>query len=176
MPVFARTKLMIHDDCLVPVPYLTLKYSGPNTDKSYEYIRKLFFTLFNVTEKEIQEREYSWDRSKEPETFHVRWEIIKDLDQFSFMHIVVNLDGDAKRSKEFGKEGSITVGIEGRLRTEYPQETIFQRSLFYEMFRVFYHRVIYDSTRKRYLEECRAVCGRFNDELKSFFNLLPRMG
>jgi len=44
------------------------------------------------------------------------------------------------------------------------------------MFRVFYHRVIYDETRKRYLENCRMLTSRFQEEMKAFFNLLPKMG
>jgi len=176
MPVFARTKLMIHDDCLSPVPYVTLSLAGPNPQRAYEYVKKLFVTLFKMDESEIQEREYSWDKSKGKDVFHAKWELIKDLDTFSFMHITVSLDGNAEPSKEFGKEGSLKLAVESRIRTEYPQETVWQRSLFYEMFRVFYHRVIYDETRKRYLENCRMLTSRFQEEMKAFFNLLPKMG
>jgi len=175
MPIFARTKLLIHDYCLFPVPYATFNYAGPNPQNAYEYLKKVFITIFNVDEREIQEREFRWDRVGGEDVFHVRWEIIKDLDTFSFLHVVVALDGRAKPSKEVGKEGTARVRIEGRIRTEYPQETIWQRSLLYEMFRVFYHKVIYDTTRKRYIQECRAQLGRFSEELRGFFNLLPRM-
>lgn len=175
MPVFARTKLLIHDYCLFPLPFATFSYSGPNPQNAYEYIKKLFLTIFNVDEREIQEREFRWDRSGADEVFHVRWEIIKDLDQFTFEHIVIGLDGVSKPSKEFGKEGTLKMRLEGRIRTEYPQETLWQRSLIYEMFRVFYHKVVYESSRKKYIEECRAELGRFSEELRAFFNLLPRM-
>ena len=175
MPIFARTKLLIHDYCLYPVPYATFNYSGPNPQKAYDAIKKLLVTVFQVDEREIQEREFKWDRSGEEETFHIQWEIVKDLDTFTFEYDTISLDGKAKPSKEFGKEGTMRIRVEGRIRTEYPQETIWQRSLIYEMFRVFYHRVIYDSTRKRYLEQCRVKLGQFNEELRSFFNLLPKM-
>ena len=175
MPVFARTKLLIHDYCLFPLPYATFSYAGPNPQNSYEYIKKLFVSIFNVDEREIQEREFRWDRLGTEEVFHVKWEVVKDLDQFTFQHLAIGLDGVAKPSKEFGKEGSLKIRIEGRIRTEYPQETVWQRSLLYEMFRVFYHKVVYESTRKRYIKECKATLGRFSEELRSFFNILPRM-
>jgi hypothetical protein len=175
MPVFARTKLLLHDYCFYPVPYATFNYSGPNPQKAYEYLKKLFVTILNVDEREIQEREFKWDRSGEEESFHIQWEIIKDLDTFSFQYVSISLDGKARVSKQFGKEGTIKIRVEPRIRTEYPQETVWQRSLIYEMFRVFYHRVIYDNTRKKYIENCRAEMGRFNEEMRSFFNLLPRM-
>ncbi len=175
MPIFARAKLLIHDYCFFPVPYATFNYAGPNPQNAYEHIKKLFVSMFGVEERQIQEREFRWDRHEAEEVFHVRWEIIKDIDQFSFMHVVIGLDGKAKPSKEFGKEGTLNIRVEGRIRTEYPQETVWQRSLLYEMFRVFYHKVIYNSTRKKYIEECRAMLGMFNEELRAFFNLLPRM-
>jgi hypothetical protein len=175
MPVFARTKLLIHDYCLFPVPYATFNYSGPNPQNAYEYIKKLFITIFNVDEREIQEREFKWDRVQGEEVFHVRWELIKDLDTFSFQHMVITMDGRAKPNKEVGKEGTLKIRVEGRIRTEYPQDTVWQRSLIYEMFRTFYHKIIYEGTRKKYIETCRAELGRFNEELRAFFNLIPRM-
>lgn len=175
MPIFARQKLMIHDYCLYPLHRATLDYSGPNPQNIYEYIKKLFLQIWNVSEKEIQEREFTWNRGAAKEDFHVRWEIVKDLDTFSYYWITVELDGFAKPSKEFGKEGSVRIVVEPRLRTEYPQETLWQRTLLYEMFRTIYHKLIYDSTRKKYLEECRAMAGKMNDEIRKFFNLLPKM-
>jgi hypothetical protein len=176
MPVFARTKLVIHDDCLVPPEpsFITLNYSGPNPQKIYPYIKKLMLTIFKADEKDLQEREFFWDRSKAEEKFKVKFDLIKDLDTFSFMEVEVSLEGNVKPSKEFGKEGEVKLKIEAWIRTEYPQDTIWQRSLLYEMFRVFYHKVIYEETRKRYKEECKELVGRFATELKSFLNLLPK--
>lgn len=175
MPVFARTRILIHDYCLIPRPTATIEYTGPNPQRIYELMRKLFYDLFGITEKEIQEREFKWDKVAGGEVFHVRWETIKDLDTHSFRDIVVIIDGTAKPSKEFGKEGSVRVTFEGKIRTEYPQDTIWQRSLIYEMFRTFYHKLIYQSVRKKYIDECRALLLQFSDEIKSFFNLLPKM-
>ncbi len=175
MPVFTRTRILIHDYCLVPRPGATLEYSGPNPQRSYEQIRKLFLSLFNVTEKEIQEREFRWEKVAGGDSFHVRWEIIRDLDSHTFQDLTVTIDGVAHPSKEFGKEGSLKVSFEGKIRTEYPQDTVWQRSLIYEMFRTFYHKAIYQSIRKKYQEECRALLLQFSDELKTFFNVLPKM-
>jgi hypothetical protein len=89
--------------------------------------------------------------------------------------MVITMDGRAKPNKEVGKEGTLKIRVEGRIRTEYPQDTVWQRSLIYEMFRTFYHKIIYEGTRKKYIETCRAELGRFNEELRAFFNLIPRM-
>lgn len=174
LPVFQRTRIMIQDYCFIPRPVATLEYAGPNPQNAFEYIRKLFGSLININEKEVQEREFRWDRSAGKEDFHVRWEVIKDLDTFTFMNLVIVLDGTAKPSKEFGKEGNLRISMEGRIRTEYPQDTVWQRSLIYEMFRTFWHKVVYESTRKKYIEDCRAMMNQFADEMRSFFNVLQK--
>lgn len=175
MPVFARARILIHDYCLIPRPGAILEYTGPNPQKAYEFIRKLFGSLFNITEKEIQEREFRWEKVAGGESFHVRFETIKDLDSHTFQDITITIDGATHPSKEFGKEGNLRIAFEGKVRTEYPQDTIWQRSLIYEMFRTFYHKVIYQGIRKKYIEECRALLLQFSDEMKSFFNMLPKM-
>jgi len=175
MPVFARTKLMIHEDCLVPgTAFLTLNYSGPNPQELYTKIKEIFFTVFKHEAGELQEREFSWDRSGGKERFKVRFDLTKDMDTFTFVQMLVDLDGEAQPSRQFGKEGTAKIQIEGRLRTEYPQDTLWQRSLFYEMFRVFYHKVIYEETRRRYKDQCRDWCMKFQEELKAFLNILPK--
>lgn len=175
MPVFARTKLVIQDDCLVPqAPFVTLEYKGPNPQNLYAKIKELLVTVWRVDPGDVQEREFSWDRSSGAEKFRVRFEAVKDLDTFSFFFIRISLSGEAKHSREFGKEGSAKIELDTCLRTEYPQDTIWQRSLFYEFFRTLWHKLIYQSTRLRYLQECRELSERFMEEIKSFLNILPK--
>lgn len=176
MPIFAKTKLVIHEDCLAPpgAPFIVLNYAGPNPQNVYPQVKKLFLTLFKASDSELQERDFSWDRSGPGEKFSVKFDMIRDLDIFSFMQIIVDVSGNATPSKEFGKEGTATVRIDGRIRTEYPQDTFWQKSLFYEMFRVFYHRIIYEGTRRKYKDHCRGLITQFRDNLKQFLNILPK--
>jgi hypothetical protein len=182
MPIFARTKLVIHDDCLVPPggpavhpSFIDLEYKGPNPQNIYPEIKKLLLKIFRVDEKDLQEREFSWDRSKEEEKFKVRLDLIKDFDSFSFMEVETSLSGTARPSKAFGKEGEVKIRIDAWVRTEYPQDTIWQRSLFYELFRTLWHKLIYEDTRKKYLSKCRELVTMFATELKSFLNILPKI-
>ena len=182
MPVFARTKLVIHEECLEVAPgsplpgrsYIKLNYSGPNPQNIYYQLKKIFTTLFKIREDEIIEREFNWDRSKPEETLHTQLEYIKDMDKFTFIQIRVTLDAKIRPSENFGKEGEATIKIEGWLRTEYPQDTLWQRSLIYEIFRTFFHKVLYKSTRKKYKEECVSLINQLQAEIKEFLNLLPR--
>jgi hypothetical protein len=175
MPIFVRTKLQIHDDCLTPgMPRLVLDYSGPNPQNIYKKIKELFMTIWKIEPSEIQEKNFSWDRTGASEKFNVSWEVTKDLDRYTYMVISVDLSGEAKPSKQFGKEGSADIKITGAIKTEYPQDSMWQRSIFYEMFRIFYHKVIYQDIRSKYLEDCNSTIMTFQEEVKSFLNLLPK--
>jgi len=175
MPIFVRTKLQIHDNCLEPgMPRLSLNYSGPNPQNIYKKIKELFMSIWKIEPSEIQEKNFSWDRTGAGEKFNVSWEVVKDLDRFSYMVISVDLSGESKPSKEFGKEGLADIKIAGAIKTEYPQDTIWQRSLFYEMFRIFYHKVVYQDVRTKYLQDCNSSIMNFQEEVKSFLNLLPK--
>ncbi len=176
MPIFARTKITIEDDCMKPpgAPYITLNYSGPNPQLLYKKIKELILTIWKADLSELQEKEFMWDRTAGAEKFSVKFELIKDLDTFSYMEMGVSLSGTAEPSKEFGKEGSASVRIDPKIRTEYPQDTLWQRSFIYEIFRVFYHRVLYEEARKRFKEECRRNAMLLQEEIKSFLNLIPK--
>ena len=181
MPIFARTKLIIHEDCLEvsgsPLPgkkFMTLEYSGPNPQAAYYQAKKLISQITKVPENEVIERGFSWRREGEEENFSVTFDVIKDMDRFSFIQVSISMKGKIKPSKEFGKEGSISINIEGVLRTEYPQDTLWQRSLIYELFRTFYHKFIYEETRKKYKQECVDIMNQIYSSLKEFLNVLPR--
>jgi len=176
MPIFARTKILLEDDCLKPpgVPYMTLNYSGPNPQLLYRKVKELLLLIWKADMNELQEKNFRWDRSGGAEKFSVKFELVKDVDQFTYYEIKVELSGESKPSKEFGKEGTATVVIDPKMRTEYPQDTLWQRSFLYEMFRVFYHRTIYQDMRKMYKDNCRRDVALLHEEIKSFLNVIPK--
>jgi hypothetical protein len=177
MPMFARTKMVLQDDCwdIAAQPILTLNYSGPNPHLAYQKIRELFRTVLNVNEAErVQEKEFKWDRKGNKEEFSVSWDVAKDLDRFSYIFFRITMSGSAEE-KEGGREGKLSVSIEGYLRTEYPQDTLWERSIFYEIARMFWHRVIYYDKRREYMDICRKLMSTFVNELKSFFNIMPKL-
>ncbi len=176
MPIFARTKLIIQDDCWdISGPEMKWSYSGPNPHLAYKKIKDMFFTVWNVKEHErVQEKEFVWDREGKKEKFSVSWELSKDMDRFTYIYARISINGEAIET-ENGKEGKLNVNIDGVLRTEYPQDTLWERSIFYEMARVFWHKVLYQEQRRLYQDNCRRLMKIFLEELKAFFNLLPKM-
>jgi hypothetical protein len=174
MPIFARSKLLLEDRCLTYRPKLEFSYSGPNPDKAYPKLIDILTSSLNIPRENIQEKGFKWDRSTPEEKFSVTFEIIKDIDKFSYMYLSITMKGKVKPSKEFDKEGNVSFVLEGMIRTEYPQDTLWERSFFYEMFRTFYHKIFYKEKRYQYIVECRDAMLLIQNEMKEFFNLLTK--
>jgi len=173
--VFARAKLLIQEWCIQERPVmLVLNYTGPNPQLTVKKYIELVKTIFSVKDSDIQEKVFNWDRSGKEERFDIEYEVRKDLDQTTYLFVQGTIDGHTAPSKEFGKEGHVRVRIRGAIRAEYPQDTFWQRSLLYEIIRVFYHKVIYSSNWERYMADCREQLKMFMDEMKGFFNLLEK--
>ena len=148
---FARSKLALEDNCFEEEPgSLTLRYVGPNPQKLYTRTYDLIKSVFRVTDSDVQETDYSWGKTGTGEKFKVEWWLHKDMDLFSYLYIRFRLSGDGN-----DKTGQAKLEIRGLLRSEYPQDTVWQRSLFYEMIRTFWHRMFYHRKREEYAEECR---------------------
>jgi len=158
--VWARTKLMIHDDLLRPIPKITMNIEGTNPKKFYKEIYNLMLVNFRVSEHSIQEKEFNWSKG-EPEKFKIKWEMNKDLDKFSYYHVEISLEGQASKTR-----GSVKIEVDGSLRTEYPQDTFWQKSLLYEFLRMAWHTMFYSSKRDDFLREGRLLLSSFVNELR----------
>ncbi len=167
--------MVIEDDC-IRQKIILMDYHGPNPQNIYKQIRLLLKSIYKVSDKEIEEKVFDWDRSSSEEKFKVHFIMSKDVDVHSYYHVEVNITGKASPSKEFGKEGSAHITIEGMLRVEYPQDFFWQKGIFHEMFRVLFHNVIYKGERYKMLDDCKELAMKFYTELKSYLNILPKGG
>lgn len=161
MTVWApRTKLTIDDDLLRPNPVVRLKFAVSNPKKFYHAIPKIVTSVFRTDDHHIQEKKTSWSKG-EPEKFKINWELMKEIDRFSFYAVDISLDGTS------GKEGGdVSITVEGSLRTEYPQDMVWERSILYEMLRVFWHRNFYTEKRDKYMVEGRRMMAQLVEEVK----------
>jgi hypothetical protein len=166
--VFARSKLVLEDNCFIEEPgSVSATLIGPNVKTLYKKMYEAMKTVFSVSDANIQEADYKWGKSEKGDKFKVRWWMHKDMDLFSYLYIRFDLSGQGDE-----KNGSATIGVRGLLRSEYPQDTVWQRSLFYEMIRTFWHRVFYHRKREEFAEECRHSTILFMNRMKEFFQQL----
>ena len=155
---------------------LTLNYQGPNPQSVVKKYVDLLKLIFKVTDEGIQEKIFNWDRSGKEEKFEIEFELRKDLDKITYIFVQGILNGTIRPSEEFGKEGNVRIRIRGAIRAEYPQDTIWQKSVAYEFFRVLYHEIIYVSIWEKYMEDCRTMLRLFVEEMKAYLNLIERTG
>jgi len=172
MPLISRMKMMIEEE-LYPSygasrgsPRAILTYVGPNPGKLYPRTRDIIKSVFNATDAHIHEEIYDWGK-EEKEKFRIRFFLHKDLDKFSYFFIRFDVKGEGTE-----KAGKASVTIRPLLRTEYPQDTLWQRTIFYEMMRVFWHRMFYHNKRREYIWEGRNLISMLHDQLKDYFRIL----
>lgn len=158
--VWARTKLVIQDELLRPRNRYVVEFKGLKPDKFYHAVPKIFMSVFKVDEHHLQEKKFSWTHG-ETEKFKVAWEGTKELDSFSYITFGIELSGSQTKGI-----GDATVVIEGALRTEYSQDTVWQKSILYEMLRIFWHKSFYIAQRNKFLEEGRREIASFVQEVK----------
>lgn len=168
MTVFARSKLTLKDNCFKEEPnVVSFKYVGPNPQKLYHFCYNLIKTVWRATDGDVQEEAYNWTKSGDEEKFRVRWVLHKDLDKFTYYWVKITLEGAGSE-----KSGKASVEISPVIFTEYPQDTVWQRSLLYEMLRTFWHRIFYHSKRAEYLTECRDLTAFYAKKVKAYFKEL----
>lgn len=161
--VWARTKLVIWDYIFEPVHQLIINYVGPRPSSLYKKINELIRTVFNVPEAYVQEKTYNWEKLKDGEKFTIDWEVTKIFDRFTFLVVEITLKGGEK-----GGVGKASIVIRPRMITEYPQDTIWQQNLLYEMLRRFWHTTFYHRKRMEYLDISKNMCVAFETSIKQF--------
>jgi hypothetical protein len=165
--VWARTKLVIWEYIFEPVKELRISYAGPHPEKMYAKLKELIRLVFNVPDAYVQEKVYSWERGKESEKFEVEWEINKILDTYSYISVELSVRGFSAAG-----EGKAEITIKPRLLTEYPQDTIWQQSIIYEMLRRFWDSRFYHHRRMEYVNMGKEMIVTFETDIKKYFEKL----
>ncbi len=169
MPILARMKMLIEEEIYPPKgtakgsPRSIHSYVGPNPAKLYPKSRELIKSVFNATDADLHEEIYDWAKG-EKEKFRVRYFLHRNIDKFTYFFIRVDIKGEGNE-----KSGKGSVTIRPLLRTEYPQDTLWQRTIFYEMIRVFWHRAFYHNRRREYILEGRNLLSMFQHQITDYF-------
>ncbi|MCD6093088.1 MAG: hypothetical protein J7J38_03675 [Candidatus Aenigmarchaeota archaeon] len=161
--VWASTKLTLWDDIYPTFKTMSIEYRGRHPHILYKKINQLIREIFRVPEGNVQEREYTWNKTENGEEFSVWWEATRQLDDFSYMRIEIKLNGFTSNNV-----GKATVSFRPTLVSEYPQDTFWQQNIIYEMFRRFWHVVFYRKKRNEWFEMGKIMAERFEKNIKSF--------
>jgi len=161
--VYARTKLTIAVEVFRPKPDISMNYSGPTPELFYKKIRTFMIKIFGVPEEFIQEQSYTWEKSGNKSKFGFSWMLTKDFDKFSFLQISIGLKG----ASEDG-HGNATISLEPTMYTEYPQDSLYEQSILYEIMRRIHDTLFYQKKRQKFADESRMLSNKFAEAIKDF--------
>ena len=141
---------------------LKYSYEGKKVKKLIDFIPKLVKTVFNPTtwqQELVETKEGGYSAS---------WRVFKDLDYYTYLRF------DLKLEIEFrGDEGKATIVIgEPCIVSEYPQETYWQKTFIYEIFRVLWHNLFYNKKVEEYMDWGRTQISCFEEKLFAYFDKL----
>ena len=128
----------IENDCLSPVPEITIDYKGPNTFNIYFHLREMIKRIFDVKDVDIWEREFRWDV---PGKFFVRIYVYKSFDKRSYLLAQIILQG--LQPSDPSQSGNLNIRISGKLRTDFDMTIGFQRTPIYRELIKIYHFLFY---------------------------------
>ncbi len=152
---------MIHDDLLRPYPDIALKFSGKNPEKFYKEVPKLLAAIFRVHTGQLQEKRVILGKG-ETDKFKFVWELDKDLDKYSYYYIELEVSGSVSKGV-----GNADIVIKPALRTEYPQDTFWEKSLLYEFVRMLWHSMFYNAQREEWIRDGRRMIAQLVEDIKA---------
>jgi hypothetical protein len=164
-------KYIMEDDCLTPDRTLRIDYKGHNPFKFYSQIVMLLRDILEIRSMDVWQREFRWDYSGDPIKFFYRVVGRKTYDGWTKAYIEMTFQGS--QPTDPNKDGDMIIFITPKLRTEMPQDTVWQRSQIYKGLRWFYFRTFYSNARRILLGKCIHATERINERLKSILGILP---
>ncbi len=149
----------LEDDCISKSAKLTLNYAGPNPLNVYNKIRTILMRTIGVKREHIWERDFRWDITADPRGFFIRMYVNKKMDARTA--ILFELIFQGKQPVDPNKNGTLTMGINARIYTDYSLDSTFQQSVFYRSLLRVWYMLFYNEVRRGMLDEC----GKLIDEV-----------
>ncbi|MFB6215497.1 MAG: hypothetical protein ABEJ72_00785 [Candidatus Aenigmatarchaeota archaeon] len=146
----------------------------PNPQEAYNEVVNILTMRCGFDKSDVDEKKYKHSREGDMETVHSEISATKSLDKYSKVVIDVEMDIKMKpvQGEEFDYVGDLEVDINGKVKTEYPQDSMFQRSILWHAMRVFYEKFLYNDVKNVYKDKVNSYVRTLRDDLKSYFDML----
>jgi hypothetical protein len=164
MPVW-----ILEDDCLAPERHVKIVYKGPNPFQAYQSAYSLLRAAIEIDPADYQEREFVWSIASDPRGFHVRIIVEKRMDARSTIYFEIVIDGN--QPTDPSKDGTLTILIGAKLKTEFKLITPFQQSSFYKSLLWLYNFFFYFRVRRQYIKMCNEMIEKILRAYKSLLKL-----
>lgn len=141
---------------------LAYAYEGKNPDKIIPFLPKLVKLVFAPTTWQQKEIKVT------PNSYKSVWYLFRDIDSFTYFRVDVELA--VKHKDGFGTI-AIKLG-EPVMITEYNQDSMWQKSFFYEILRMMWHNAFYQKKLEGHMDWGRSQVSCFEEKLLAFFDQL----
>ncbi|MEM5824636.1 MAG: hypothetical protein QXW04_01225 [Candidatus Aenigmatarchaeota archaeon] len=141
---------------------LTFTYEGPNISMISKNFKKIVSSAFEIKEEDIKESFFNLTRG-EKEKMSAEYKLNKKIDSFCYYRFEIRISYEA----DINDNGKFETSIKGSLYFEVPQETSFQRSIFYHFFFSLYWSFYYSKIVEKYVEEGKGYLTKFINLLKA---------
>jgi hypothetical protein len=159
-PVLYSQAIVIKTDVTI-FPY-TFSYEGPKANILVKNFKKDVAIAIGLPEEEVKEQNFSVSR-KEKEFINASFRLTKAIDKYSYYlfefsyNAILDLEGNGKFDANF----KVTV------YTEYPKVTLWQRSIFYEIWRSLFHEFFYKHQIEKYKIEGLKILKKIEEVLRN---------
>ncbi len=160
---------ILEDDCLAPGKYVRIVYTGPNPFSAYQNTLGMLRKVMEIDPPDYQEKDFRWDLTNDPRDFYIRAIVEKKMDSRSAIYFEIIMQG--KQPSDPSKNGTLTILIGARLKTEYKLDTPFQQSPLYKSLLWIYNFFFYFRVRRRYIKMCNDWFSSLVKAYRSFLKL-----
>ncbi|MEM1634280.1 MAG: hypothetical protein QW714_00955 [Nanopusillaceae archaeon] len=161
--LFKEAIVKKYDLTLLPLEFV---YEGPNVSSLSKNVKKIISSALEILEEEIKEASFSLSR-KEKEVMDASYFLNKRIDNNCYYRFEIKVSYEA----DINDNGKFKASIKGSLYFELPQETSFQRSIFYHFFFSLYWNLYYSKIVEKYISQGKEYLQRFINLLKSNFKV-----
>lgn len=141
---------------------LTFSYNGPNISFIAKNLKKIISSALEIREEDVKESSFNLSRG-EKEKMSAEYKINKKLDPYCYYRFEIKSFYEA----DINDTGKFELSIKGSLYFELPQETFFQRSVFFHFFFSLYWNLYYSNIVGKYIEEGRNCLTKLINLLKT---------
>jgi len=159
------------DDVLAPKGAEVIEYYGPNPFAIYPKLKGLLQVIFHARGQHVFETQFRWDITSDPRQFFVLMHLERGLDNFTRLFVHLRIFGG--QPTDPSKNGRLMVEISGRILTQYPAGTVWQK-IIVGPFIWAYHHLIYNNVRRRYIRIGKEGIERLQKEIRSTLSLMER--
>lgn len=163
-PTLFSQAIIIKTDVMITP--MTFSYSGPKISALVKNFKKHLSSAIMLPEEEIREYSLSVSR-KEKEKIDASFRITKIIDTYSYYLFEISYSAE----KDINDNGSFNASFKVTIFTEFPKVTQFQRSMFYEFWRILFLKFFYENQLRKYKEEglrtIKRIIDSLNNEIKA---------